>query len=294
MTEVNSKNCSVAIFFAILAAALFALSTPFSKIFLAESQPMMTAALLYLGAGIGMTLIWGGKKAIGRESKEISLSKKDRPYVIGMILLDIAAPISLMFGLTMTTAANASLLNNFEIVATSVIALILFKEIISKRLWLAILLVTVASILLTVDDFSTVSFSVGSLFVLAACIFWGFENNCTRMISDKDPLEIVIIKGLFSGFGALIIAYLAGEALPVLSLCLMILLLGFISYGMSIFYYVSAQRTLGAAKTSTFYAIAPFLGVGFSFLLFHEMPSVVFIIALIVMIAGAYLATENN
>ncbi len=294
MTDVGSKNCSTAIFFAILAAALFALSAPFSKMFLEEAAPMMTAGMLYLGAGIGMVFIWGGRKTLKRESKETSLSKKDRPYVIGMILLDIAAPISLMFGLTMTTAANASLLNNFEIVATSVIALVIFKEMISKRLWLAIILVTVASILLTVDDFSNVSFSLGSVFVLAACVFWGLENNCTRMISDKDPLEIVLIKGLFSGFGALVIAQIAGETLPALPLCLMILLLGFVSYGMSIYYYVSAQRTLGAAKTSTFYAIAPFLGVGFSFMLFHEMPSAVFITALIIMIIGAYLATENE
>ena len=292
MSEADCKNCSVAIFFAISAAALFALSAPFSKMFLEEAAPMMTAGLLYLGAGIGMVFIWGGRKVIHRESKEIALTKKDRPYVIGMILLDIAAPISLMFGLTMTTAANASLLNNFEIVATSVIALVVFKEVISKRLWLAILLVTIASILLTVDDFSNVSFSFGSLFVLAACVFWGLENNCTRMISDKDPLEIVLIKGLFSGFGALVIAHIAGESLPTLTLCLMILLLGFVSYGMSIYYYVSAQRTLGAAKTSTFYAIAPFLGVGFSFILFHEMPSAVFIAALIIMIIGAFLATE--
>ncbi|MDO5844478.1 MAG: DMT family transporter [Methanocorpusculum sp.] len=293
MTESIKSGYKGAVFCAILAAALFALSTPFSKLFLNDVPPMMMAAFLYLGAGIGMIFIWILKKVFRTQTKEMHLSKKDMPYVLAMIFLDIAAPISLMLGLTMTTASNASLLNNFEIVATSVIALMIFKEVISKRLWFAILLVTAASILLSVEDFSTITFSVGSFFVIAACIFWGFENNCTKMISGKDPLEIVLIKGIFSGLGALAIALFAGEAMPQLIFCILVLILGFVSYGLSIFFYVYAQRSLGAAKTSTYYAVAPFLGVGFSLIIFRELPSLVFIIALVIMTAGVYFASSG-
>ena len=279
-----------AIFCAIAAAALYALNSPVSKLLLNEVSSTMMAALLYLGAGLGLLILRPFRK--GRE--EHPLTKKDLPYTIGMVLLDIAAPICLMFGLTRTTAANASLLNNFEIVATALIALFLFKEQISKRLWAAIFLVTASSILLTVEDVSSLSFSIGSVFVLLACVCWGFENNCTRMLSQKDPLEIVIIKGFGSGLGSLVIALVLGEHIPHLRFLLAALLLGFFAYGLSICFYIYAQRELGAAKTSTYYALAPFIGVFLSFLMLREPLTLSFIIALAVMVAGAYLAATDT
>lgn len=278
---------------AILAAALYAISSPFSKILLKELSPTMMAALLYLGAGIGMSIIGFIQKKLGKENKELSLTKKELPYIVGMITLDIAAPIFLMIGLSSTTAANASLLNNFEIVATSLIALFIFKEKISKRLWLAICFVTVSSTILSIDDISSFSFSASSLFVILACFSWGLENNCTRMLSDKNPLEITVIKGFGSGLGSLMIALFLKEFGGSMLYISGALFLGFIAYGLSIFFYVYAQRKLGAAKTSTYYAVAPFIGAAISLVLFREMPSISFIAALIIMIAGTYLASTD-
>lgn len=282
-----------AIFWAILAAALYALNSPISKLLLDQIPPTMMAALLYLGAGIGLTAVRLVQRGMGKGKKEEPLTRKDLPFTIGMVALDIAAPIFLMIGLTMTTAANASLLNNFEIAATSVIALGIFKETISKRLWTAIAFVTVGSIVLSVEDMSSFSFSFGSLFVLLACVCWGFENNCTRMISNKDPLEIVVIKGFGSGLGSLVIALVLGEGLPDWGYAACALLLGFVAYGLSIFFYIYAQRYLGAAKTSAYYALAPFIGTALSLVIFREIPTVSFVAALAFMIAGAYLASTD-
>ena len=279
---------------AVLAAALYALNSPISKLLLAKIPPTMMAALLYLGAGAGLTLVRFVQRGINIEQHEQPLNRRDLPYTIGMIILDIAAPVFLMIGLTRTTAANASLLNNFEIVATSVIALCIFKEAISKRLWAAISLVTISSIVLSVEDLSSFSFSFGSIFVLLACVCWGFENNCTRMISNKDPLQIVVIKGFGSGVGSLIIALPVGEQIPSWRYLICALLLGFVSYGLSIFFYIYAQRYLGAAKTSAYYALAPFIGVALSLLIFREIPPVSFFIALLIMIAGTYLASTDT
>lgn len=283
-----------AIFFAILAAVLYAFSMPLSKILLKDASPMMMAAFLYLGAGAGMLMLSMIRSKTGVAGKEQRLERKDLPYTIAMVVLDIAAPIFLMFGLKTTAAANASLLNNFEIVATAIIALLLFHEKISKRLWLAIILVTVACILLTVEDTSSLSFSAGSFLVLSACLCWGLENNCTRCISNKDPMEIVTIKGFGSGLGALCIALCTKETFPLWKYIPMIMLLGFIAYGMSIFFYTYAQRTIGAAKTSTYYAIAPFIGMILSFIILGERITFTFIFALSIMIAGAYFATFDN
>ena len=279
---------------AILAAALYALNAPVSKLLLQGIQPSMMAALLYLGAGLGMLAMGLVRRAAGKPSAEQHLTRKDLPYTLGMILLDILAPILLMIGITRTTAANASLLNNFEIVATSLIALLIFKEKISRRLWVAIGLIVLSSALLTAEDASSLNFSMGSVFVLLASCCWGLENNCTRMLSQSDPQEIVIVKGLGSGLGALIVALLSGEALPALRYVPAALLLGFVAYGLSIYFYVYAQRHLGAAKTSAYYAIAPFIGVLLSLVIFRDWPGWMFFVALAVMIAATVLVTKDQ
>ena len=279
-----------AIFYAVLAAALYALNAPVSKLLLIRIPSTMMAGLLYLGAGIGMLLMEKMKK----NKQEQPLTKEELPFTIAMIVLDIAAPIFLMVGLTKCSAANASLLNNFEIVATSLIALFIFREVISKRLWLAIVFVTISSVLLSFEDMSSLEFSWGSLFVLLACVCWGFENNCTRMLSSKNPAQIVIIKGFGSGFGALMLSLIIGEHYFHIGYMILALLLGFVSYGLSIYFYIYAQRDLGAAKTSTYYAVSPFIGATLSLIIFKEQPSLIFLIALAIMAIGTYIALCCN
>lgn len=254
----------------------------------------LMAGFLYIGAGIGMGVIALIRKLKKTESAEMKLTKKELPYTVAMILLDIAAPICLLFGLKSTSAANASLLNNFEIVATAIIALAVFKEKISMRLWLGILFVTLSCALLSFEDITSLQFSFGSLFILVACICWGFENNCTRKISSKDPLQIVLLKGIFSGLGSIIIGLIIGERITVLWSVFAVLGVGFVAYGLSIFLYVYAQRILGAARTSAYYAIAPFIGTLLSLIIFREMPHYTYFIALGLMAVGAWLSSQDK
>ena len=284
---------------AILAAALYALNAPLSKLLLADVPPSFMAALLYLGAGTGMALTGVIRRMLQKETAapddSVRLFAPDMlSYTLGMILLDIAAPILLMTGIRLTSAESASLLNNFEIVATSLIALLLFRERISRRLWAAIGLIVVASTLLTIESGAELSLSAGSIFVLLASSCWGLENNCTRRLSAADPLRVVVVKGLGSGAGALIVALLAGESLPTLQYVPAALLLGYVAYGLSIFFYVYAQRHLGAAKTSAFYAIAPFIGVALSLVIFRDPPGALFLAALAVMIAATVLVVRDQ
>lgn len=281
----------LAVGWALLAATLYAISTPVSKVLLKEIPATMMAAFLYLGAGIGMGIIGIIRRQSGQAKKQEPLTRAELPFVVGMVALDIAAPVLLMLGLTMTTAENASLLNNFEIVATSLIALLVFHEQIDRRLWLAIGLITLSSIILSIEGKGSFSFSTGSLFVLGACVCWGFENNCTRMLSVKDSLQVVVIKGFGSGTGSLLIALALGERVGQVWYVLGAMALGFVAYGLSIFFYVCAQRELGAARTSAYYAVAPFIGVALSWMLFQEQPGIWFMAALALMIAGTFLAS---
>lgn len=278
--------------FAFLAAVFYAINVPISKVLLQHVGPTTMAALLYLGAGIGIGMMSLFNKK-DREKAE-SLTKVDLPYIVGMIVLDIAAPIFLMLGISYGSSANASLLGNFEIVATTVIALILFKEAVTKRLWLAIGLITLSSILLSFEGTDSFHFSYGSLLVIIATVCWGLENNCTRELSSKSTYQIVMLKGLCSGLGALVIALVKKESFPGIGYISIALALGFVAYGLSIFMYVRAQNVLGAAKTSAYYAVNPLIGALLAFVFLSESLSLMYVIALIVMVVGSALVVVDT
>lgn len=286
------QNKLKAIMFAFLAAVFYAINVPISKVLLQHVGPTTMAALLYLGAGIGIGIMSLFNKK-DREKAE-SLTKADLPYIVGMIVLDIAAPIFLMLGISYGSSANASLLGNFEIVATTVIALILFKEAVTKRLWLAIGLITLSSILLSFEGTDSFHFSYGSLLVIMATVCWGLENNCTRELSSKSTYQIVMLKGLCSGLGALVISLIKKETFPGFGYIAIALALGFVAYGLSIFMYVRAQNVLGAAKTSAYYAVNPLIGALLAFLFLSESLSWMYVIALIVMVIGSALVVVDT
>ncbi len=281
-----------AIIYAFAAALFYAINVPFAKAFLDNVAPTYMAAFLYLGAGAGVGLMYLFK--IKGEEPAVRLTKSDLPYTVAMVLLDIAAPILLMVGIRASAAASASLLGNFEIVATTAVAFLIFRERVTKRLWAAIALVTLASAILSFQGAGSLDFSAGSLLVLAATVCWGIENNCTRSISNKSTYQIVTVKGFGSGVGSLAIALMVGEQFPGLSQILLILLVGFVAYGLSIFTYVRAQRVLGAAKTSAYYAVAPFIGVALSILFLNEQVTGTFLVALAIMIAGTALIVRDT
>ena len=289
-----TKTIRTGILLAILAAALYSVNAPLSKLLLDYMPSTLMAGFLYLGAGVGMGAIALVRRAAKRQRTESRLTGRELPYVIAMILLDIAAPVCLLFGLASTTAANASLLNNFEIVATALIALVVFREKISARLWLGILFVTLSCALLSFEDIASLQFSYGSLFILLACVCWGFENNCTRKISSKDPQQIVLLKGIFSGLGSLAIGLAIGERFTAVWSAFAVLGVGFVAYGLSIFFYVYAQRYLGAARTSAYYAVAPFFGTALSLIIFRDMPHYTYFIALGLMAIGACLSSQDK
>ena len=286
------QNKLKAIMFAFLAAVFYAINVPISKVLLQHVGPTTMAALLYLGAGIGIGMMSLFNKK-DREKAE-SLTKAELPYIVGMIVLDIAAPIFLMLGISYGSSANASLLGNFEIVATTVIALILFKEAVTKRLWLAIGLITLSSILLSFEGTDSFHFSYGSLLVIMATVCWGLENNCTRELSSKSTYQIVMLKGLCSGLGALVISLIKKESFPGFGYIAIALALGFVAYGLSIFMYVRAQNVLGAAKTSAYYAVNPLIGALLAFVFLSESLSWMYVIALLVMVIGSALVVVDT
>lgn len=281
--------------FALLSAITYGLSVPLSKLLQDGVTSLQLSALLYLGAGIGCGALLVFRKVSKRQSTEASLSSKDLPAIALMLAINTASIISLMYGIQFTVPENASLLVNFEIVATALFAWMVFHENIGRRMWAAIALICASSVLLGWEGKDMLVFTPGSLLIVLACALWGLENCCTKSLSDKDPLQTTCIKGF--GTAAIAGAFALGfDGLPTLaplylggSLCV-----GVISYGLSIALYISAQRMLGAARTANYYAIAPFVGVLLSWGIFGFVPDAIFFVALALMAVGTVLTLIDH
>ena len=288
-----TKNHAYPIILALLAAFLFGASAPIAKLLLGEVEPAMLAAFLYLGCGFGLFFVRLFQPSKGREA---GIQKPDVKWLLGATLAGgVAAPIILLFSLRGTPAATASLLLNFEGVATTIIATIAFRESVGKKAWLAIFLITLASILLTVNSNMLWGVSIGALGIISACFLWGFDNNFTRNISSKDPISIVMMKGFAAGTISLLIAILAGNSFPSLGIVAGSMLLGCLCYGLSITLFILVMRGIGAARTSALFGSAPFAGALFSFVIFAEGISVMFLLSIILMAIGTmFLFGENH
>ncbi|MBL8132830.1 MAG: DMT family transporter [Anaerolineae bacterium] len=284
-------------FQALLAAVLFGASAPLAKVLLGQVEPVFLASFLYLGSGFGVLLfrIAAALRSPG-QAQEARLSRSDFRWLTGAVAAGgVLAPILLLFSLRETPASTASLLLNFEGVATAFIAAVVFKEAMSRRALWAILAVTLGSILLSWDASGDWGISLGALGVVGACALWGIDNNLTRNIAAKDPLTIVLVKGLGAGTVSFILALLLGNRLPALPVILGAMILGSLSYGLSIALFIRAMRGLGAARTSAVFGTAPLAGVALSFAMFQETVTLSFAGALLLMMAAmAMLLTEQH
>jgi drug/metabolite transporter (DMT)-like permease len=280
---------------ALFAAILFGASAPIAKLLLGVNiAPIYLAAFLYLGSGTGIFLVRSTQRMRSKDV-EADIKSPDIKWLAGAIISGgIFAPIILMISLQNTSASTASLLLNFEGVGTTVIALVFFKEAVSRRAWTAIIAITLASIFLSTNFESGFGFSFGALGILLACVLWGVDNNFTRNISGKDPLAIVAWKGLVAGTFSFFLAFFLGNQLPASTIILGTLTLGFVSYGLSTILFIRSMRGLGAARTSTLYGTAPLAGVLLSIVIFGEFPTFLFIIAAILMIGAALLLINEQ
>lgn len=280
--------------FAALAAALFGASTPLAKLLIGVIDPWMLAALLYLGAGVGLTIVNAARPALKLPATEAPLRVHDLPW-LGLVILagGVAGPVLLMFGLARTDAASASLLLNLEGLATLAIAWIVFRENVDRRLLLGAFAILAGAAVLSWQGRADVS--SGALLVAAACICWGIDNNLTRKLASADPLMIAMAKGLVAGTANLGLALFSGATLPSAGLIAGACLIGFFGYGVSLALYVVALRHLGAARTGAYFAMAPFVGAVLAIVLLQDAITMQLLVAGGLMAVGLWLhLTEQH
>jgi len=282
---------------AFAAAALFGASTPFAKLLLGEVSPLLLAALLYLGSGIGLSVV-----RLTRRSQNIAgvgeaaLPHSQWPWLAGAVVFGGAlGPVLLMLGLQTTSASTSSLLLNLEGVFTALLAWFLFRENFDNRIALGMIFIVTGGLFLSWHPGGNVSISTGALYVAGACLCWGIDNNLTQKVSSSDPFYIAAVKGLVAGCANLAIALSLGQSLPAWPVVCGALIVGFFGYGLSLVCFVLALRHIGTARTGAYFSLAPFVGASVSLLALHETVTNAFWIAALLMGMGVWLhLTERH
>jgi len=282
---------------ALLAAALFGASTPFSKLLLGRIDPLLLAGLLYLGSGVGLAT-WIGLRTLLAKGKnpEAWLQRADLPWLGAAILAGgVIAPVLLMFGLTVTPASSASLLLNLEGVLTALLAWFVFKENFDRRIFAGMVAILLGGLLLSWRSRPELGVPWGSLGIGGACLCWAIDNNLTRKVSAANPAHVAAIKGLVAGAVNVALALAVGASIPKVPEIAAAGVLGFLSYGVSLTCFVLALRHIGTARTGAYFSTAPFIGAALSLIVLQEQPSLLFWAAGGLMMVGVWLhLTERH
>lgn len=285
------------LFYVVFSAVLFGISTPLAKLLIRDISPVGLAGLLYLGVFLGLAVYSVGKKVFGKKkvSQVPPLNKRDIGWLAGAIIAGgILAPICLFLGLSKISGYSASLLLNLEGVATALIAVFIFKENAGRLIWLALACMTLAGIFLSWEPGQGRFALSGSLLILLSMTCWGIDNNLTRNISDKNPIQIAKIKGIVAGSFSILLALALGMKVPVDMTLFWGLLLGALSYGLSLVLYIKALGGLGAFRAGAFFSFAPFIGALASLLILRESVGWVLIPGAIFMILGVVLVINEK
>ena len=275
-------------------ALLFGMTTPIAKQLLAGTSPVLIAGLLYLGSGVGVSILrltqdrgWSATGLVGRDWIWLALAT-----VVG----GVVAPALLMTGLAYADAASASLLLNLEVVFTAVLAWLVFNEPAGARVVIGLVVIFAGGLLLVWPAHLSSAGNLSALLaIVAACFCWALDNNLTRKISASDARVLAALKGLSAGTTNTVLALLLGAAVPPLSHGLLAMGIGFMGYGLSLVLFIVALRQLGAARTGAYFATAPFIGAVAAMLLYGQPAQSAFWLAAACMGVGVWLhVTEQH
>ena len=270
---------------ALLAATFFGLSTPLVQRYGQGVGAFTTAALLYAGAAF--LALWM-RQPIELEAK---LTRSDAPKIIGMAIFGaVIGPAALAWGLQRTSGTSASLMLTLEALFTVVLAWRLYGESMDKRVGLAMLLLFAGGIALVADQGMTGNAQLmGLLAVLAATAAWGLDNTLSRGVADRDPAQVVIAKSTLGTCASIVLALLFGEPMLSMNTALVLFVIGAVGYGLSLRFYLLAQRAFGAARTGSVYAFAPFIGALGAFAFGDRSMGWIMLAAGVLMLAGVAL-----
>jgi drug/metabolite transporter (DMT)-like permease len=269
LVKSGKRSSSSPALVALLSAALFGAATPASKALLHDASPFQLAGLLYLGAAIAMVPL-----VFARHARRLPrhLSPVNKLRLVGAVVFGgLFGPVFLLVGLQKASAASVSMWLNLEMVATAMLGLLFFKDHLGTSGWIGVAGVIAASCLLSLGQ-DTAGLWAG-LLVGLACLCWGLDNHFTALIDGLTPAQSTLCKGSVAGLVNLGLGvWLAPFEATVLETSLAILV-GTLSYGVSIALYIYSAQQVGATRAQMVFASAPFFGVLLSALVLRETVS---------------------
>jgi drug/metabolite transporter (DMT)-like permease len=244
-----------------LAAILFGISTPMIQRLGHGLGPFYTAALLYTGAAMVGFLL---RRPVELEAR---LLVSDARQLLAVALFGaVLGPVLMAWGLQRTSGTGASLMLTLEALFTAVLAWRFYRESMGKRVWFAMLLLLAGGTALVLEQGkSGASQLSGLLAVMAATIAWGMDNTLSRALAERDPGQVILAKAVLGVSATTTLALLSREPLPGIGAVAGLLLVGATGYGLSLRFYLLAQRAFGAARTGSVFAFAPFIGAAVAF-----------------------------
>lgn len=257
---------------------------------LADRVPALTlAGLLYLGAACAVL-----PRVLARPPSRHALRSEWRPALTAVVLGGAVGPALFVAGLARTSAASASLLLNFELVATVAIAAVVFQEHLGRRLLLAVAMIVAAGVSLTWRPGSDLE--VGGLLVIAACGCWGVDNSVTARMQHLAPEDIVLLKGVIAGAANLALGLVlvgVGHATRLGDVA-GALAVGAAGYGLSITLWIRGARDLGGARAQVIFASAPFIGAAIAWTVLHEHMTGLQLVAVALAAAGVAVSLRDD
>lgn len=268
---------------ALTAAALFGLTTPLIQRFGEGAGPFAIAALLYGGAG-------GLAALLGQSNRENPLNRTHIPRLVLVALFGaLVAPVLLALGLRATSGTSASLLLNLEAVFTVALGVAVHREPVGRQVIAAVGVIALGGALVSFEPSEGTSTLYGSLLIAGATLSWALDNTLSRPLSELDPGQVVAGKGLIGAGLSLLAVWALGEPVPSPYPAFGLLVCGALGYGGSLRLYLRAQRILGAARTGSVFAIAPFLGALVAILLGEPLGGLATLAGGLLMALGVYL-----
>ncbi|MDQ6723730.1 MAG: DMT family transporter [Thermoproteota archaeon] len=293
---------------AFISAALVGSIFPIAKPILAgQIQPLTLSSLIYLIAGFFMVPVM----LIGKRNKKEKKSLKKDEYAILLVIGLLGggiAPFLFFEGLKRTTASNASVLEGGELLFTVMIALLFFKEKLTKIGYLGMTITIIGVTLISLSSTTTnnipnswynfnLNLNFGNILIILSTLCWGLDNNISKIISRRitSTAKIVLIKSLIGGTLLLIISFFLGYKLNFdITQIPYLLFLGIGGFGLSLFFFIESLRIIGTLKTIIIFSSSTIFGLILSFIILNEKIGIMQLIATTLVILGLYYVNKDE
>lgn len=251
------SSLTTGVILAAVAAVVFGVTTPVVAWAGRGVGALSTAALLYVGAAVIALVLLRA-----RTGGDASIRRSDAPRLLAVAVAGGAiAPSLLAWGLQRAGATTGALLLNLEAVFTVLLARAFFREPIGRRVALAVVCMAAGGAVLTLDSTTGGAFGIAGIAAVAgATVAWALDNTWTRPLAEREPFQVILVKSALGASLTATVAVVRGEGVPALGPAAVLLVCGATGYGASLYLYLLAQRRIGAGRTGSVFALAPFIG----------------------------------